>query len=92
MKFREDFNKEILLSLGFAKVNQEDREEDFNLRTAEYTYYLGPSRRGQDYYLIVSDGFLKLYATEADGSGGSIQFPEYAFKQIERLVKYNAFV
>ena len=92
MKFKDDFNKEILLTLGFAKVNQEDQEGDFNLTIAEYTYYLGHSRRGQIYYLIVSDGFLKLYATEPDGNGGSIVFPEYAFKQIERLVELNAFV
>lgn len=92
MKFKEDFDRKILLSMGFEKPNPDEHKEDFNLKYSEYINFLGFSRRGQCYYLLVSHNVMRLYATEADGSGGPIEFPMEAFNAIQELAKLNAFV
>ena len=92
MKFKEDFDKDILLSIGFQKINPGDYEGDFNLEYSSYVYLLDCSRRGQCYYLLVSHNVLRLYATEPDGSGGPIEFPMEAFNTIQELARLNAFV
>lgn len=92
MKFKDDFDKEILLSMGFERPNPDEHEEDFTLKYSEYISFLAFSRRGQCYYLIVSHNVLRLYATEADGSGGPIEFPMHAFSAIQELCRLNAFV
>lgn len=46
-----------------------------------YIYYIGHSRRGQLYYIIIfNDGKVMLEATKPDGDGGMIDFPDVIIK------------
>jgi hypothetical protein len=48
-----------------------------------YVYEIGHSRRGQFYYILVdTSGNLTLYASEPDGSGSSVNFPDIIIQLI----------
>jgi len=69
MKLREDVNPDILLELGFVKVDDDD-DEDITTYY-DYNYVLGMGRRGQCYYLLydINTNAFSIYASEPDGSG-----------------------
>jgi len=73
MKLREDINPDILLELGFNKIDKEEAAESENTTLAyyDYEYLLGFGRRGQSYSLLYSidKNNFSIYATEPDGSG-----------------------
>ena len=87
MKVKEDLNIDILLKYGFNKIDKEQEEEDENytLSSYDYKFEIGHARRGQFYYLLVSDKSrnLVIYASEPDGSGGCIGCPDVLIKLIE---------
>lgn len=77
MKIKENINLEILLDYGFVKVDKEEEDErdDSTLSYYDYSFNIGHSRRGQFYYLLVSEKsrIINIYASKSDGSGCSIE-------------------
>ena len=72
MKLREDINPDILLELGFNKIDKEKAIIDRDIPIyCDYEYLLGFGRRGQSYSLLYSidKNNFSIYATEPDGSG-----------------------
>lgn len=92
MLLKEDFNKDLLPSIGFEQNDPEEWDsEDYTMRNAQYVLRLGHSRRGQVYHLIISKNLLSVYATEPDGSGGSTPFTKEAVDAIIKLQAWDAF-
>jgi len=84
MKIKKEFQIENLLNYGFVKTDKEEAKEneDYYLMASDYCFEIGHARRGQFYYLLVSDAsrYIIVYATEPDGSGGSILLPDVLIK------------
>lgn len=86
MKINPEKSIDILLNYGFAKINKEEEEsdEEYVIANYDYKYEIGHSRRGQHYYLLVSEKSrtISLYASKPDGGGGSIGCPDVLLKLI----------
>lgn len=86
MKIKEDVNIEILLNYGFTKIDKEEEEENENYTIAsfDYGFEIGHARRGQFYYLLVDENSrnIIIYATEPDGSGGTVMCPDVLIKLV----------
>jgi len=71
LKLRKDITDEILIEEYGFKLESDD--EDYTIHEM-LCYEIGHSRRGQFYYYIVNeDRTLSVYASDPDGSGGSIK-------------------
>lgn len=76
MKLKDSITKEDILKVGFTPIKEGDYdEEDYPLSVSDYAITIGYSRRGQFYYLLIKDRVISIYASNPDGSGGSIVFP-----------------
>ena len=85
MKIKEGLELSVLEKYGFTKIDKEEADKECNYTKAvcEYEYLIDYSRRGQYYSIFVFiDGSLSLFASEADGSGGSVAFPNIVFDLI----------
>ena len=84
MKVKKELSLEILLNYGFTKVDKEQEIESNQYIIAEYDYKyeIGHARRGQFYHLLVEEKTrdIIIYATEPDGSGGSVVCPNVLIK------------
>ena len=84
MKLKNDFNLEELLDYGFTKINKEEetKNEEYTIASYDYKFEIGHARRGQFYYLLVSEDTrtITLYASEPDGSGGTVYAPDVLIK------------
>ena len=95
MKLKDDFNLDLLVSqYGFEEQDEETKEshmknDDYYLGDVDYVLYLGDSRRGQQYYVLVDKQTkeVDLYATKPDGSPGTITFPQI----LVRMAQDNIF-
>ena len=87
MKIKETVTKENLFEVGFQvpTTNEKTVREDYQYLVdkwsneeclLDYTYLLGYSRRGQNYFLVVKDRELSIIATEPDGSGGACELDD----------------
>lgn len=86
MKIKDELPIEILLQYGFTKVDKqgEERNDQYTIAAYDYQLYLGFSRRGQYYVLLVNESTRRLmvYATEPDGSGAEVQMPDVLIKMV----------
>ena len=58
--------------------------DDFTFDFCKYVCNIGDSRRGQSYYLLVDDNRnLSIYASEPDGSGGSVKLNDVLLKMFK---------
>lgn len=94
MKVKDEFDLSVLEKYGFSKVDKEAEERDDNYEVAVYDYALdmGHSRRGQCYYLLVSERSreINVYASNPDGGGCSIPLDDVLIKMItDGIVKPN---
>lgn len=84
MKVKEELNLEVLLNYGFTKIDKEQakEDEDWTISCYEYLFEIGHARRGQFYYLLVSEKTrdIIIYASEPDGSGGTVICPDVLIK------------
>ena len=78
MKIKEDFDINLLKNYGFHKPI--DYKEDYTISNSDYILYLGHSRRGQFYYLLVKDKDLYIYSSKPDGDGGKLLLPDVLLK------------
>jgi len=80
MKVKEELNLEVLLNYGFTKIDKEEEleNEEYTISSYDYKFEIGHARRGQFYYLLVGEKTrdVIIYATEPDGSGGSVICPD----------------
>lgn len=95
MKVKEELNLEVLLNYGFEKINKEEEteNEEYTLASYDYKFEIGHARRGQFYYLLVREETrnIIIYATEPDGSGGSVICPDVLIKlSVDGIVSYNS--
>ena len=82
MIISDSFNLENLSKYGFKKFDIEDCDEEMKYMKIDWVMDLGHSRRGQFYYLFVSQMSLKIFASKPDGSGGPLGFPQKAVDAI----------
>jgi len=84
MKIKEGLNLEVLLNYGFTKIDKEEEigNEQYDIASYEYKFEIGHARRGQFYYLLVDEETrnIFIYATEPDGSGGTVICPDVLIK------------
>ena len=84
MKVKEELNLEVLLNYGFTKIDKEEelKNEEYTISSYDYKFEIGHARRGQFYYLLVGEKTrdVIIYATEPDGSGGSVTCPDVLVK------------
>jgi len=84
MKIKQDYNLENLLEYGFIKIDKEEEKENENwtISTFDYSFEIGHSRRGQYYFLLLSEKSrtINIYASEPDGNGGIITAPNILIK------------
>ena len=84
MKIKEDFDINLLKNYGFHKpidYNTISYDiEDYTISNSDYILYLGHSRRGQFYYLLVKDKDLYIYSSKPDGDGGKLLLPDVLLK------------
>lgn len=83
MIFKPDFDFNLLATkYGFLEW-KEEMKEDFSedavgmLQCFDFVFQHEYSRRGQCYFLLANKEFrsLSIYASEPDGSGGSVSVP-----------------
>ena len=85
MKIKDIESLDKLEIFGFEEIDQayEENRGNYTIACYKYKYNLGHSRRGQCYYILVGDNLeIDLYASEPDGSGGSISLDNTLFKLI----------
>jgi hypothetical protein len=79
-----------LQKYGFYKAEEND---EYSIIDNEMVCCIGLSRRGQFYYIILDSETKKLtlYASEADGSGGSVEISDELYDMIRdgKIEKYN---
>jgi hypothetical protein len=84
MKVKEGLNLDVLLNYGFTKIDEEEESENeqYTIASHDYKFEIGHARRGQFYYLLVGEKTrdIIIYATETDGSGGSVICPDVLIK------------
>ena len=84
MKVKEELNLEVLLNYGFTKIDKEEEleNEEYTISSYDYKFEIGHARRCQFYYLLVGEKTrdVIIYATEPDGSGGTVICPEVLIK------------
>ena len=90
MRLRDGITEEEVLQY-FSKVDKEYEEsnDEYTLSCYNYSLELGHSRRGQHYYLLVRslvEPKVLIYASEPDGSGGSLELSDTLFKLIENEI------
>lgn len=87
MKVKEELNLEVLLNYGFEKIDKKEEEEneEYTISSYDYKFEIGHARRGQFYYLLASESprSMIIYATEPDGSGGSVGCPDVLIRLVE---------
>lgn len=90
MKVDKDYNLEGLLAYGFEKIDRKEEEENenYNVSYYDYKFNIGHARRGQFYYLLISESqrTVLLYASEPDGSGTSIEAPDVLIELINKKI------
>ena len=91
MKISESFNLENLSKYGFNKFDSKDCSEEMEYMGIDWVMDLGNSRRGQFYYLIVCKTTLEVFASQPDGSGGSLAFPQKAVDAIVSMKSDGVF-
>lgn len=94
MKIKEELNLEVLLNYGFIKIDKEEetKNEEYIIASYDYKFEIGHARRGQFYYLLVGEKTrdVIIYATELDGSGGSVMCPDVLIKlSVDGILKLN---
>jgi len=85
MKIKENVALESLLDYGFEAINKEESEDlgDYTIAKHDYMFTIGHSRRGQVYYILINNSrAVSLFASEPDGSGGTIGCPDILIKLI----------
>ncbi len=85
MKIKENVALESLLDYGFEAINKEEAEDDgdYTIANYDYKFTIGHSRRGQVYYILIHGSrTISLFASEPDGSGGTIGCPDILIKLI----------
>ena len=84
MKVKEELNLEVLLYYGFTKIDKEEEteNEEYTIASYDYRFEIGHARRGQFYYLLVGEKTrdVIIYATDPDGSCGSVMCPDVLIK------------
>jgi len=84
MKVKEELDLEVLLDYGFIKIDKEEEKENeqYTIASYDYKFEIGHARRGQFYYLLISEKTkdIIIYSTEPDGSGGSVICPDVLVK------------
>ena len=84
MKVKEELNLKVLLNYGFTKIDKEEEteNEEYIIASYDYKFEIGHARRGQFYYLLVREKTrdIIIYATESDGSDGSVMCPDVLIK------------
>lgn len=80
LKIKQDVDLSILLQYGFEKTDKEyyKRMDDWTLCGCDYLYNIGHARRGQFYYIVISEEEreLNIYASKPDGDGCSINMDD----------------
>ncbi len=83
MKLKDSVTKEQLEELGFYLYQENEYEYYYSMEN-KMIYEIGHSRRGQFYYLIVNkSNCIEVFATEPDGSGGSIELANTLLKMFK---------
>lgn len=85
MKIKENVALESLLDYGFEAINKEEAEDDgdYTIANYDYKFTIGHSRRGQVYYILIHGSrTISLFASDPDGSGGTIGCPDILIKLI----------
>ena len=79
-----------LIQLGFTLLTAEERNSDYYEdydRELKYTYsyYIGHSRRGQEYYFTVDTEFkeVSIFATKPDGNGTNLVLADKHLKVLQ---------
>lgn len=84
MRLKKDYQLETLLQYGFEKIDKQEAEEneEYLMSVCDYKFDIGHARRGQFYYLLISEESREfiIYASEPDGSGGSVLCPDVLIK------------
>lgn len=92
MKVKEELNLEILLNYGFTKIDKEEEKENdqYEIANFDWKFWIGHSRRGQSYYLLIGEETREIffYSTKPDGDGGSVKYPDVLTKLFNDGVVY----
>lgn len=82
MKIKEGISLDVLLNYGFEKINKGLEDELGYHSRFDFRYEIGHARRGQFYYLLVSEigRTIVILATDPDGSGGIVNCPDVLIK------------
>lgn len=84
MKIKDSIKFTDLEDYGFTIPTKEDFEEDIHIQDAKYIYDCGHARRGQCFYILVSENrHLSIYSTEPDGSGGKVLLPNVLIEMVK---------
>lgn len=95
MKIKEELNLDVLLNYGFIKIDKEQAKYDelWTISNYEYLFEIGHARRGQFYYLLVSEKTrdIFIYASDPDGSCGKVLCPDVLIKlSVDGVVSLNS--
>lgn len=84
MKIKQDVNLSKLTQYGFDKIDKEqaNKDEEYTLSIFDYAHTIGYARRGQFYYLLVSELTRELcvFASKPDGDGCSVPLTDVIIK------------
>lgn len=87
MKLKSEINISELEKYGFTKVDKEECEimDEYTRSCFEYEFFIDYARRGQCYYLLISEEHreLQIYASEPDGSGSFVAMPDVIITMIQ---------
>lgn len=89
MKINEDYKIENLIDYGFEKIDKKEEEngENYVISGFDYKYNIGHARRGQFYYLLITENRnVSIYASEPDGSGTSVLAPNILIELIQKQI------
>lgn len=84
MKLKQDIDLSILTQYGFNKIDKEEaiEYEEYEMSVFDYVHTIGYARRGQFYYLLISESHrtLHLWASKPDGDGCSVPMTDVIIK------------
>lgn len=84
MKLKQDIDLSILTQYGFNKIDKEqaEKDEEYEMSVFDYVYTIGYARRGQFYYLLISElhRTFRLWASNPDGDGCSVPLTDVIIK------------
>ncbi len=87
MKLKNNIDLSVLIQYGFEKIDKEEAEidGDFTLTCFDYSYDMGHARRGQHYYILISEQHrvLNVWASKPDGDGCSISLSDVLIKMYQ---------